>query len=796
MPGLLACLGDVVMFHSFSNRSRLATAAILAVSALAASAGRADAAVYTVGLQSDCSHANVQAAVNAAQSNPGPDTIRVWSSVTWTGQQISIDSDQDLELIGGFANCSAATPNGTRSELNGAGGDARPVLTIRGNGVFRLRHLKIAGGDQDGDDNGGGIYFEGGGILDIADSSITENIAYDGGGIYAVGTTLAAELVLGANVNVQANTARKSGGGVVAKSIEMSLVGPNSSILFNVAEGTGGSGGNGGGLAVVSDQFKSYAYISSNGIGGIGAIYGNEAVNGGGIAVLGGVESAQEAEVHIFSTDSANPVRINGNTATSRGGGIYLKPDIGSSGDTAPAAARLWYAFVIDNEAADGAAAYVDHDSAGAATIGSGLYFNYLGTLAPPRPPAALPCPVGAPCGAISGNVANTDTGAVVKLNQQGFFSGRRLLVQDNTAARLIDAAGDGNLDVYLYNSLITGNSVAQELLRQPDDDSGILVLIHGTVADNTIGAPHVIFANDELVVRNSIVSQPGKLTVAPGADTLTVENLLTNSTTNLPAGAVFAGPRFVDPARGNYRLKAGARGVDYAPVSTTDFISESLDGQAHTIDVPIAGASQPNRFADVGAYERQQLPPFVLNPDFDADLNLWDAAGVSNWDGSQNASGPTGSGSVQSSVAIDDFIVTARTQCIHLPGPGTYYLNGFGRVTAGAPFDNTVQLEWDLRYHGGILGCTDGAPNVEGVHTLAHGPTWRRPPTDDVIEVSEADWTPNTSLTIHLVVVNGNPIKGISGGDVPMLGGPTGWFDGISLGIDGDDTIFADGFE
>jgi hypothetical protein len=788
-----------MMFPLPTDRARLATIAVLAASSLLAFNGRADAAIYSVGLQSDCSHPNVQAAVNAAQSNPGPDTIRIWSSVTWTGQQISINSDQDLELIGGFANCSAATPNGTRTELNGAGGDARPVLTIRGNGIFRLRNLKIAGGDQDGDDNGGGIYFEGGGILDIADSAITENVAYDGGGIYAVGTTLAAELVLGANVNVQANTARKSGGGVVAKSIELSLIGPGSSILFNVAQGNDG-GGNGGGLVVVSDQFKSYAYISSNGIGGIGAIYGNEAVNGGGIAVLGGVESGQEAEVHIFSTDSANPVRINGNVASSRGGGIYLKPDISDSNGSAPAAARLWYAFVTDNEAADGGAAYLDHDSTGvggAATIGSGLYFNYLGTLAPPSPPAALPCPVDAPCGAISGNVASTGTGAIVKLDRQGFFTGRRLLLQDNSAARLIDAAGDGSLDVYLYNSLITGNSVAQELLRQPDDDSGILVLIHATVADNTIGAPHVIFANDELVVRNSLVSQPGKLTVAPGADTLTVEHLLTNNTTNLPAGsAVFAGPRFVDPARGDYRPKAGARAVDYAPVSTIDFISESLDGRTHNIDVPIAGIAEPNRLADVGAFERQQLPPFVLNPDFDADLNLWDATGVSNWDGSQNASGAAGSGSLQSTVAEDDFIVTARSQCIHLPGPGTYYLNGYGRVTTGAPFDNTVRLEWDLRHNGGVLGCTDGAPDLEGVHVLAQGPTWRRPPADAVIEVSEGDWTPNTSLTINLVLVNGNPLKSISDGHVPSLGGPTGWFDGITLGIDGDDTIFADGFE
>ena len=41
-----------------------------------------------------------------------------------------------------------------------------PVLTIRGNGFFRLRYLTITGGDQDGNDQGGCIHYAGGGMLE------------------------------------------------------------------------------------------------------------------------------------------------------------------------------------------------------------------------------------------------------------------------------------------------------------------------------------------------------------------------------------------------------------------------------------------------------------------------------------------------------------------------------------------------------------------------------------------------------------------------------------------------------
>jgi predicted outer membrane repeat protein len=747
------------------------------------------AAILTVGAPgTGCNHTTIQAAIEVANDNPGADTIRIARSATWTAQQLVVDTHHEISLVGGYATCTSAAPDGTQTILSGAGGGARPVLTVRGNGFVFLRNLTIRDGDQAGNDNGGGISFEGGGILDIADTDIIENSARNGGGIYATGTTLQAELVLGANVTVGFNTARDSGGGVFAKDIEMSLLGPGSSLLFNVAQGQG-SAGRGGGLVVLASQLKAYAYISSNGIGGLGAVYANEAVDGGGIAVLGGEGADDEAEVWIYSTDGANPVRINANIATSRGGAIYARPEAAALPfASAPARAKLWYVDLDDNQAPDGAAVFLDYDNFGIdLETGGELSFNI------DRPPNAVACPQGRPCGSISNNTTGNTGGSIIEVTDNSNFNSARLRLQDNGGGRLIDMPTPGSSPTFtsLRNSVITGNEVAQELIRAPDDAASV-ELYHVTVADNTIGAPHVLSVNERLELIHSLISQPGKLTVAAGTSDLQVVQILTNDQSNLPIGpAALAAPRFIDPANGDYRLRAGSRGVDYAATNT----SEALDGILHNIDLPNAGITAPARVADVGAYERTALLPLVLNADFDASLNLWAGSGLADsfWDGTQNAAGPAGSGSARVVFNTDPKAIpngprlAGVSQCVHLPGPGLYQLNGWGRVVPGSnpPLtSNRARLVWELRYNGGRFGCSDGAPDFGGTHQLATGTAWTRPGSPAVIEVPAAVWTQDTSLTIKLDVLGG-PINP-----------PTAWFDGITLDLLGDDTIFANGFQ
>lgn len=741
--------------------ARVAVQLSLAVTALTGFSQRADAAILTVGAPgSGCNHTLVQAAVNAANGSPGADEVRIARSATWTAQQITINTDQELHLTGGYATCTSATPDGTKTVLSGAGGDARPVLTVRGNGFVYLRNLTIRDSDQAGDDNGGGIFYEGGGILDIAETLITANTANDGGGIHATGTTTTAEVVLGANVTISSNIARNSGGGMVSRSLETSIVGPGTTLIFNEALGQDG-GGYGGGLVVVSDQLPSYAYVTSNGVGGLGVLYANEAKYGGGIAVLVGGGSGSDAEARIHSTDPQQPVRIHANRASVAGGGVYVREI--DAGFNSPIA-RLWRAAVNDNTAPDGAAIHAEGTGSVIVTAFSGA-------------PSA---PLGTPQNQIIGNFTGSSTGAVLR-TANGHMELDRVEIRGNEGGRLLYATDRPYS--WIRNSLIAGNNVAQELIRSADEDGVSLVLSHITITGNAIGAPHVVFVDHDFSFDRSLVAQPGKVTLPASPGERDIQYVLTNDPSNMAGAFFLADPRFVDPTNGDYHLRAGSTAVDFAPLEG----GSDLEGRPHTTDMPNGGII--GRTADAGAYERPALQPLVLNGDFNTNLGFWTGLSESFWDGTTNASGSTGSGSVRIPPVGDPEnagspSVIGRSQCVHLPGPGRYRLNGWGKVS-GTMFEiNSVMLRWELRHNGGPASCENGPYDATGTHILAGSNTWSRPANGAVIEVPEAVWARNTSLTIKLDT---------AGNQTP----PTGWFDGITLDIDdGTDTIFKNGFE
>ncbi|HUD41668.1 MAG TPA: hypothetical protein VMR06_06670 [Dokdonella sp.] len=770
-------------------------AAALALLALATAA---PAATYSVGPGATCTHGTLQAALDAAANNPGPDVVRIVRSATWTGIQVSTQTDQDVEILGGWLACTSAAADG-KTTLSGAGGQARSVIALRGNGRFMLRNLVVRDGDQAGDDDGGGIHFIGGGIVDIADSEIVDNAAEDGGGVYAQGTTAQAELIIGANVTIANNAARRHGGGVVAQNIEMTMIAPNSVLLLNTA------GGRGGGLLVASGSFASYAYIGSRGVLDLGPVYGNRAAIGGGIAVLAGEDSGRDAEVQVFSTNPAEPLRILDNFASERGGAIDLQPD-GESGNNASAIAQLRHVAIEGNAAPVGAAINLGYDPYGpfgADAIGGQVHFNHPH---PTRPlhAAAAACPFGAPCGSIRYNRTLNTTGAVVHLSEDADFDGSRIAIEGNEAGWLIYLSGEDWTSLQLDNSLVAGNTVQHALIRDDQNEDAVWPLVglhYLTVAGNGIGANGVLSINEDMAFTRSLVDQPGKAMIATDVGAVggnhDIQHVIANTST-VPGGTTLAPPRFVDPAGGDYLPRAGSRAVDFAaPLAS---FPQDLHSHTRSLDLPV----NPNESgaSDAGALEREYLQPLVLNAGFDADLNHWEALSTSSWDGTQNASGPSGSGSVRGTAAADDARVAVRRQCIHLPGPARYALNGWGRATGAGPMapPHRVWLDWELRYSTGTLdGCTDAPPAATGSLLLASGSTWARPALPAIIDVTPAVWGQTTSLTVYLVVQNGSPIApGADGGTGPeaVLGGPDGWFDGVTLETDFDDTIFRDGFE
>ena len=77
------------------------------------------ALTYLVGSDGVCDYSTVQAAINGAASNPGPDSIHVANNASYTRQALIIGS-QDLIIEGGYATCGSHASTGL-TILNGAG---------------------------------------------------------------------------------------------------------------------------------------------------------------------------------------------------------------------------------------------------------------------------------------------------------------------------------------------------------------------------------------------------------------------------------------------------------------------------------------------------------------------------------------------------------------------------------------------------------------------------------------------------------------------------------------------------
>ena len=305
------------------------------------------------------------------------------------------------------------------------------------------------------------------------------------------------------------------------------------------------------------------------------------------------------------------------------------------------------------------------------------------------------------------------------------------------------------------------------------------------TVAGNTVGAPHVLRVDQQLDLRRSILWQPGTLSLGP-SDEPEVHHVIAHETASLGGapGAQSMHPRFIDPDHGDYRLRAASPAVDFAPTQGPD--DRDTDGRPRNVDLPVVPNVQGTR--DIGAYERQDLLPIVLNANFDPDLRMWSSNPYTTFHG-DSASGGSGSGSAR--VMLADTTapsIEGSGQCIHLPGPGRYLLNGWG-LSPGAVAQNRdyLTLRWRLRYVGGEA-CSAGTINLTGNHGLPRQASWATAANPAVINISAADWTPSTSLEIILVVTEGSQVN-----PHQLLG----YFDDISLTVETlGDEIFADGFE
>ncbi|MEP6881810.1 MAG: hypothetical protein ABI866_07450, partial [Dokdonella sp.] len=475
-----------------------------------------------------------------------------------------------------------------------------------------------------------------------------------------------------------------------------------------------------------------------------------------------------------YST-AAGLTRLFGNSASVSGGAVYITRGGGGTADLS-----VRNASIQNNTAPVASALY----------LGDGGSADFNGPTGDIFGDDAVDCAVGAACGSISGNISSN--GQVVYGQANNKLDLNYVEVTGNKGKELIRLN-----DVGIFNSLIADN---MSTLRLLETQFGSISL--STIIGNQVGGSEVIGVKTggTFTMYGSVTWQPGKTILHDDGALPNVSYVVTNELASFSGPNslrnLVANPRLIDPsAGGDYRPTAGSPVVDYA----ADFGNLLVDllHLPREIDLNFVEDAFGNR--DVGAYERQALQPLVENGEFPSNVRVWTIfnGSVASYDSTQNAPGSTG-GSMHIKQTTSSADVVGAAQCIHLPGPGDYTLNGSGKVASGGSLPGDAHyatVGWELRLAGSET-CT-GNPDGYGDKVVAStGNTWNRPTTSAHIVVTAQQWTSNTSVLVYLKINEGGGIGGIDAPTGSSL--KEGWIDHVTLNVQEpvSDRIFFDGFD
>jgi hypothetical protein len=291
----------------------LAASVVMAVVVLASPAW---AATFTVKNNTDSGPGSLRQAIIRANTTSGvADTINFdlgsSATITLTSAQLpTITDGAGLTIDGGSADITISGANQYR------------VFEVGSDAMLTVSNLTVANGaDATAGDGGGGGIYNGGGTLEVSNSTLSSNSVPNGvgGGIFNASGTLEVS-----NSTLSSNSANIGGGGIFNRgTVTMS----NSTLSGNSANDFGGGGGiyNHGGTLTVSNSTLSGNSIP-NGVGGgifnaSGTLEvsnsnfsGNSAPNGFGGGIASDVSDRGTLEVSN-STLSSN--------SAGGGGGIY-----------------------------------------------------------------------------------------------------------------------------------------------------------------------------------------------------------------------------------------------------------------------------------------------------------------------------------------------------------------------------------------------------------------------------------------------------------------------------------------
>ncbi|MEO8671815.1 MAG: hypothetical protein ABI411_10910 [Tahibacter sp.] len=561
--------------------------------------------ILKVGTTADCTYSTIQAAINASVSG---DTIRIQGGATYsehltiTGKSLTLSTGTCTPVIGRPESEAGEMPSAVgQITISGSGGANTAVLTISGTANVTLKNLLIRNGHSSG--NGGGIYYNGAGSLNLFNVMITQNVSNGGGGIDFNGTGSGASLFIGADTIISNNTAHGSGGGIRLRGASSMLMDAPAAILVNHADAEGG------GLQVIS---PATADIGSPGIAPFPAFVLNDATNGGAIAIY--YNTGTIPLVRLYTTDPQNPMELENNSASNVGGGIYIH---GENDDLYYDTLAMFDVRFNGNTARNGAAWFQDdYDYFGPGQYStSRVSFNRSEFVSPPT--QAVRCAANVPCNDFVDNATidingNPTNGALIYVSAGGYLDAERMRVTHNTAAQFLMADDDDDVtSVMLYTSLIADNVFTDCLIRK--NRATILYAKQSTIAHNDIGGGSLIIGDvGYIFLENDIIDQPETVYTGGGdrgADyVLTSDPLMAGYGTNLIHGA----PLFANPADGNYHLAATRRGTAVTASPGIDVLApisgDDRDLDYRSFDQNVSAVPDRDGVRDLGAFEAQPI--------------------------------------------------------------------------------------------------------------------------------------------------------------------------------------------
>jgi len=518
--------------------------------------------------------------------------VQPWVGETDTTTQV-VRLSQSITVTGGFTTSDWTTANPTLYPTTLDAGGQGQVIVAGDAQTVTLEGLRIVNG-RTTEDGGGVVAGQQTNYLAIRACDILSNVTEDdGAGVYLEGGALILE-----NSRIVSNTASSDGGGVY---VRYGVVTMTQNLIANNVANTVSGGGSGGGAWL----YRTPAYVADNtlqdnfagsvggglyvGLGGDLIVKRNEFLYNTANNYAGGLHAGLDTgDVHtithnLFQGNVGNP------SGSGNGGGAYLSSSEGA-----------WLTFrhnrVLENYACTGPTGANGGLGGGVYVIGpariadnlfqgnwansaapqGGFYFSGYGGGLYVKGPG-----VWVERNRILDNVAARNSG--INYTSEAFGGGIRVGPSSSTVVTVTNNILAGNRHCadcgYLYGFYRGGGAIAVGGYTRPADTK--LYLYHNTIADNqspaifnesaAITMSHTILSGHDVDLR-AILDSSGAPDSLPPTNTADDTLWWPSMSTMIESGAwshahdVTGDPDFVSTALDDYHLGAGSLAIDQGP--------------------------------------------------------------------------------------------------------------------------------------------------------------------------------------------------------------------------------------